>query len=460
MSTALKSDLERLADGPVHTASPELAEFSVDYGGITHRTPAAVARPGSVEALARLVAYAYARDLPICPRAGGFSFAGQALSDGGLVLDLRSLDRVGTIEPEGAVEIQAAAQWKDVVERTVAEGWLPPALTSYVRTSVGGTLSAAGFGMSTFRHGTQIDHCEALDVVTAEGEIVRCNEDENRDLFEHVLGGFGQFGVIVGARQRLRRAARRTRTYFLLYDDLATHLEDQVRLVEGEAASFLDAMVRPCYHGLRVENGQRVPFHSYLYPMNVTVETDDPSSLDDEAFLGELAFSKWVYAEDLDLCDFILLGHTDDHVSPKIAEVFVDVLVPWSRLEDFLRKVEAHIMPRIVHVEHTILWPMTRDTLRRPMLRTPDEPMFMGIGLYSRVPKRAAEATVAASRAYVDLAVSMGGTYYLTGSVRFDAERYARQFGDRWPLVREAKRRYDPKGLFNPGFFTWSDDEA
>ncbi|MDA8018363.1 MAG: FAD-binding oxidoreductase [Thermoanaerobaculia bacterium] len=458
MSKTLKTDLQNLCSGPVHTDPEHLDAFSVDYGAITRRVPKAVARPATADEVARLVVYANRHDLPVSPRAGGFSFAGQSLNEGGLVLDLRSLDRIGPLDSEaGTIEAQGAAQWKDVVEMTVPQGWLPPALTSYVCTSVGGTLSAAGLGMSTFRYGTQIDHCESLEVVTPTGELVSCSEHENRDLFDHVLGGFGQFGIITKSRQRLRRCGRRVRTYFLLYDDLGAHLEDHVRLVEGDAAQFIDAMVRPCYHGLRVQGDQRLPFHSYLYPLNVTLEADDSEAFDDQAFLGDLSFSKWIYAEDLDLRDFIILGHADTHISPRIAEVFVDVLVPWDRLEDFLPKVEQHIFPRIVHVEHTILWPMTRDSLERPMFRVPDTPLFMGIGLYSRVPQSAAEDTVAASRAFVDLALSMGSTYYLTGSMRFDSERFARQFGDAWSSVCEAKRRYDPKGLLNPGLFAWPD---
>ncbi len=430
---ALKSDLARLTTGTVADTPEVLAEFSTDYGGLVTKTPRAVVRPTTAEELSRIVKHCYDRDLPISARAGGFSFAGQSLNQGGIVIDMQELQRIGPINTEdGWLEAQAGARWKDIVAKCVPLGWIPPTLT---------TLSAAGFGMSSFRQGTQIDQCLDFEIVHHSGEILRCSEEENPELFGHALGGFGQFGVITKARQRLRRVAPTVRTYFLQF-------------VEENRIHYLDAMVRPCYHGLRVVNGSRVPLHSHLYPMNITVETEDPNQLVDREILSDLNYSKWIYSEDLSTQDFILLGHTDQHTSPRITEIFVDVLIPWSVLEDFIRKVEAHIFPLIVNVEHTILWPMTRKTLRRPMLRTPDEPMFMGIGLYSRVPKSAAEQTLAASRAFVDLARQMGGTYYLTGSVRFDAERLADHFGDMWPSVREVKQRYDPKGLFNPGFFT------
>ncbi len=455
----LKSDLAQYVSGVILDDPEDLASYSVDYGGVFSKAPRIVVQPTSVEEAARVVGYAYQQDLPITARSHGFSFAGQALNEGGLILDMKKLCKIGPIDVEReCIEVEAGTLWAALVADTVPQGWIPPALTSYVRTSIGGTLSAAGFSMSTFRYGTQIDHCLELDVILHTGDTVHCSLEENRELFEHVLGGFGQFGIIARSWQRLRRVGKHTRTYYLLYDDLSAHLDDQVRLTQEKKVHFLDAMVRPCYHGLRVVDGRRMPFHSHLYPMNITVETEDLETISDEEILQDLGHSKWIYAEDLGTQEFILLGHTEDQNTPKIAEIFVDVLIPWSGLEGFIRKMETHIFSRIIHVEHTILWPMCRDNLTRPMLRIPDDDMFMGIGLYSRVPKSAVAPTVAASQAFIDLALQMGGTYYLTGTVRFDAKRFEKQFGDAWPKVREVKRRYDPKGLFNPGFFVWSED--
>lgn len=454
---SLKSDLARLTTGRVSTEAAVLDDVSVDYGGTVRKSPRVVARPTTPIEVSRLVQFAYERDLSITARAGGYSFSGQALNEGGVVIDMRDLDAIGPIDPrEQWFRAQAGAQWHRIVEATLPLDCIPPVLTSYLRTSVGGTLSAAGFGFSSFRHGTQVDHCLELEIVHHSGEILRCSQDENVELFEHALCGFGQFGVITSARQRLRPSLPYARTYFLLYDDLAAHLADQEKLIEENRVQFIDGMLRPCYHGQRVRSGRRVPFHSFLYPMNITFEVAGWEAIDDARNLAGLRFSKLVYIEDLSLSDFVLLGHTENQsFSPRVAQVFTDVLLPWSILEEFIRKVETHIYPTIVHVEHTVLWPMTLRTLTRAMLRVPQESLMMGIGLYSRVPSAYAQKTMESARSYVDLAMHMGGTYYLTGSVRLDAPRYAAQFGDGWSTVQEVKHRYDPKGLFNPGFFLW-----
>ena len=354
---SLKSDLARLIIGEVSAEPAVLDAVSVDYGGTVRKRPRVVARPTTPAEVSRLVRFAYDRDLSITARAGGYSFAGQALNEGGVVLDLRGLDAIGPIDPrERWLYAQAGTQWHRVVEATLPLGCIPPVLTSYLRTSVGGTLSAGGFGFSTFRHGTQVDHCLELEIVHYGGDILRCSREEHVDLFEHALCGFGQFGVITGARLRLRPSLPRARTYFLLYDDLSAHLADQAKLVEESRVQFIDGMLRPCYHGQWVRNGRRIPFHTFLYPMNITFEAADGDVIDNSRNLAGLRFSKLVYTDDLSLADFILLGHTEEQAfNPRMAQVFTDVLVPWSVLKEFIHTVESQIYPNIVHVEHTVL---------------------------------------------------------------------------------------------------------
>jgi cytokinin dehydrogenase len=72
--------------------------------------------------------------------------------------------------------------------------------TDYLHVTVGGTLSNAGVGGQTFRHGPQISSVLQLEVVTGKGEIVTCSASKQPELFFAVLGGLGQFGIITKAR--------------------------------------------------------------------------------------------------------------------------------------------------------------------------------------------------------------------------------------------------------------------
>lgn len=454
---SLRTDLERLIEGEVTEAPAAITEASVDYGGVVSRVPLVVVRPQTANDAARVVQYAYARDLPLTARAGGFSFAGQSLSEGGIVLDMKRLRAVGSVQLEGEwIEAEAGAQWNHVAEATLRDGFLPPVLTSYLGTSVGGTLSAAGVGFSSFRYGAQVDNVLALDLVHYTGEIVRCSQEENSELFEHALCGFGQFGVIYRARLRVRAVPPCVRTYFLQYDDLSAHLADQEKLSGNERVHSIEGIARPCCHGKRAVDGGRAPFYSYLYPLNFTVEGASPEDFDDEQLLSGLNFSRWVYVEDLGLTDYVLLGHAEDTAfSPKVSQVFVDVILPWSAAETFVRRAEAHIFPRFLQLEHIRFAAIKPAAHVRPLLRFPGEPLTLGMGLYSRVPKSYAQQNLLMAKAFIELAQRSHGAYYLPGSVRLDEPELARHFGQEWAAIQEAKRRHDPKGLFNPGFFPW-----
>jgi len=95
-----------------------------------------------------------------------------------------------------------------------------------------------GLGVASWRHGTQADNCLELEVVTGAGEIVRCSEGENRDLFDAARCGAGQFGVITEAVLKVRRHPPRFRSFHLLYDDLAALLGD-LKTVMNDAASTI-----------------------------------------------------------------------------------------------------------------------------------------------------------------------------------------------------------------------------
>ena len=156
--------------------------------------------------------------LPVAARGQGHSTAGQAQVEGGLVIDMSPLCGIGSIQ-DGVVRVQGGATWRQVLSRSVPLGWSPPVVTGYTGLSVGGTLSMGGIGAASFRHGAQVDNVLALQVVTGEGELVTCSPSELPELFSAVLGGVGQYGVIVEATLALTPVAPRARYHLLGYDD-------------------------------------------------------------------------------------------------------------------------------------------------------------------------------------------------------------------------------------------------
>jgi len=113
--------------------------------------------------------------------------------------------------------VDCGVVWRDLVTATLEKGMVPRVLTNNLGVQISGTLSMAGLGVASFRYGTQADNAVELQVVTGAGEIVTCSREQNRELFDVVRCGLGQFGVITRATIRLRQVKSTVRKYFLGY---------------------------------------------------------------------------------------------------------------------------------------------------------------------------------------------------------------------------------------------------
>ena len=159
------------------------------------------------------------RGLPLSIKGGGHNIAGLAVCDGGLMLDM-SLMRGVWVDPAARVaRAQAGCLLGDVDAETQVHG-LAAVLGFVSATGCAGLTLGGGFGYLTRRFGWTTDNLASVDLVTADGRVVRASERENSDLFWGLRGGGGNFGVAtsfeytlhpVGPddRRRRHRLARR-----------------------------------------------------------------------------------------------------------------------------------------------------------------------------------------------------------------------------------------------------------
>ncbi|XP_051223747.1 cytokinin dehydrogenase 2 [Lolium perenne] len=220
------------------------ARASADFGNMSVDVdvPAAVLYPSCPDDIAALLRASSARPspFPVSARGCGHSIRGQASAPGGVVVDMPSLGRLAgssaarlSVSVDGRyIDAGGEQLWVDVLHASLAHGLTPRSWTDYLHLTVGGTLSNAGISGQAFRHGPQISNVQELDVITGLGERVTCSKEKDRDLFDAVLGGLGQFGVITRARIPLVPAPARARWVRLLYTDAAALTKDQERLID------------------------------------------------------------------------------------------------------------------------------------------------------------------------------------------------------------------------------------
>src|SRR5262249_26331156 len=121
-------------------------------------------------------------------------------AEGGIVIDSRALSAVHGPTAEG-VDVEPGAFWGDVAAATLPKGVSPRVyLSNCTAVTVGGTLSVGGIGHTSNHYGPQVGNVTELDVVTGDGRFVTCSPDRESELFNMVLAGVGQCGIIVRVR--------------------------------------------------------------------------------------------------------------------------------------------------------------------------------------------------------------------------------------------------------------------
>jgi FAD/FMN-containing dehydrogenase len=164
------------------------------HNGMIDRRPALIARCRGSADVQAAVRFGRERALEIAVRGGGHNVAGNAVCDGGLVIDLSGMRGVHVDARARRARAQGGATWGDYNRETQLHGL---ASTGGVvsTTGIGGLTLGGGLGWLLGKHGLAIDNLRAVELVTATGEVVRASAEERPDLFWGVRGGGGNFGV-------------------------------------------------------------------------------------------------------------------------------------------------------------------------------------------------------------------------------------------------------------------------
>jgi decaprenylphospho-beta-D-ribofuranose 2-oxidase len=181
------------------------APWRVLHGfGRAVRAACRYAAPQTVEELAETLRRASAEGLTVAFRGAGRSYGDAALNGQGLVVDVSALRQVLRWEPEtGVMDTQPGLTIEDLWRGTIANGFWPAVVPGTMRPTLGGCVSMNVHGKNNFKAGPFGDHVLDLDLLTANGELLRCSRTEHPDVFHAAIGGLGLLGVITRVKLRL-----------------------------------------------------------------------------------------------------------------------------------------------------------------------------------------------------------------------------------------------------------------
>lgn len=453
------AELAREIRGQVLTDEASREAVSTDFGRLVVRKPQAVVRPASAEDVARVVKFALRHHLTLSTRGGGHSQTGQSLSSG-ILLEMTSLAELRQVDERAGVAVcQAGLTWRSLVEQLAPRQVSPPVLTNNLDVTIGGTLSTAGLGVASWRLGTQADNCLALEVVTGAGEIVRCSPEENRELFDAVRAGMGQFAVITEAILKVRRHMPKVRTFYLLYDDLTAILEDLKTLMTEERFDYLESWCAPLAQGFKTARGQRQAFAQWFFPLQATCEFDEAAP-EAAAKLKGLKLYRHTHTEDVGIVEFFSRldavfalwkrGGFWDYAHP-----WMECVLPWKTTPMYLNQLLANLPPQVVVGGHILMWPARGDASSVPLFMRPKGDFVMGFGILPAIRKDLVEEALPRLNMASAASMMMGASRYLSGWIAFDPLQWRAHYGEQWPTVVALKKKYDPQGVLNPGFINY-----
>jgi cytokinin dehydrogenase len=434
---------------------------STDLGNITTHKPCAVLRPHSTHDVAAMIRFCNTHSIAVSTRGKASTTHGQTLSDG-LVIENRSLNRIHSIGPDVA-EVDAGILWKDLVKAAFDQTprMTPPAITGYTSLTVGGTLSVGGLGglVGALRTGLQVDHVRELEVVTGTGAIERCSPQRKPDLFEAVLGGLGQCGVITKAVIELVPAKENARTYVLEYTDNAAFFHDVRTVIERPSIDHVYAELQP---------PGATPTHK-LYATVIYDPSDPPR--DDVAVDGlsvEPSIDDTGYLDYVFSIDTFVDGMRETVNWDRLVKPWYDVWLPGSVMEEYVAEVHPTLTPRdIGPYGISLIYPQRREHIHNPYPRLPEPDgspwvFVLDINTAADTPEPDSgfveEMLDRNDRMFARARQQYGAVLYPIGSLRFTAQDWRTHFGDQWPAFNEAKNRYDPKAILTPGLGIFQDE--
>nr|6C80_A Chain A, cytokinin oxidase LuCKX1.1 [Linum usitatissimum]6C80_B Chain B, cytokinin oxidase LuCKX1.1 [Linum usitatissimum] len=459
-----------------------------DFGGVYSSNPLALIRPSGADDVARVLKSACrSSNLTVAARGNGHSINGQAMADGGIVLDMRSTEgnHFKILRINGGdhyADVSGGALWEDILMRCVSEyGLAPRSWTDYLRLTVGGTLSNAGVSGQAFRYGPQSSNVTELDVVTGKGDFLTCSPTQNSDLFFGALGGLGQFGVITRARIPLEPApdmVRWIRMVYAEFEDFSRDAEWLVTQPEKESFDYVEGFAfvnsdSPAdgWPSVPLNHMMTTPIHSghqLLYCLELALHfnhSNSSSTVDSvvKRLIGGLRYMKgFKYEVDLSYVEFVMRVKRVEEDAR--AHGMWDAPHPWLNL--FVSKADIAEFDRLIFkgLLHDgvggpmLVYPLLRskwDSRSSVVLPEGEDEIFYIVALLRSNPPYpkgpSVDKLVSQNDKIIQSCIQHGLGFKLYLPHYQSQHDWRRHFGDQWSKFVQLKLAFDPMAVLAPG---------
>jgi FAD/FMN-containing dehydrogenase len=391
-----------------------------------------------------------ARDqkLLVSVRSGGHNIAGNAVCDGGLLIDLSLMKSVRVDPASRTARVEPGATLADFDKE--AQGFaLATPLGINSTTGVAGLTLGGGFGWTTRKFGLTVDNLISADVVTADAKLLRASDEENQDLFWALRGGGGNFGVVTSFEFKLHPLGPEVLSGLIVHPlERARELLPEFRRIANEAPDELTTWVvmrkapplpflptewhgkevlifAACYSGDLKEGEKATKALRALGKPIVDVISPHPFAGWQAAFdplLTPGARNYWKSHDFTDLPDAAI-------------KVILDAVrtLPSPECEVFI----AHVGGAMARVPaNATAWPNR------------DAHFIMNVHTRWRDKAQDGACVAWARQLFESVAPFASGSVYVNFMPDDEKERVEKAYGSNYRRLAEIKRRYDPGNLF------------
>ncbi|GKY87107.1 FAD-binding oxidoreductase [Sinisalibacter aestuarii] len=412
--------------------------------------PDAVAYPESTEEVARILAICTAHGCPVVAFGAGTSLEGQTSAvAGGVTLDFARMNKVLAIHQGDMEAVVQPGLTREELNRELRDTGLFFSVDPGANASLGGMAATRASGTTALRYGTIRENILALEVVLADGRVIRTGSGAKKsaagyDLTGLFLGSEGTLGIITELTVKLRGQPEAVSAGVCAFGAMSDAVETVVAVIQmGIPMARMEFVDADTVRAVNAYSGTDLPEQPHLF---VEFHGSDASAAEDAARFGELAAE--VGASDVRTAtrteDRTALWTARHHaywaclgLKPGATAVVTDVCVPISRLAEAVEETRADIAAS--HIPGPILGHVGDGNFHAILLVEAGNEADL------------AEARRLASR-MAERALRMGGTITGEHGIGLGKLGYMEaEHGEAWAVMGEIKRTLDPAGILNPG---------
>jgi D-lactate dehydrogenase (cytochrome) len=443
-------ELSKLLGDRITRSKSELETHGASESYFPLTLPDAVAYPENTQEVSALVTICAAHSVPVIGWGAGTSLEGQAQAfQGGICVDFSRMNRILEVsQGDMDARVQPGLTREVLNEELRATGLFFP-VDPGANASIGGMASTRASGTTAVRYGTMRDNVLGLEVVLANGRVIRTGTRARKssagyDLTGLFVGAEGTLGLITELTLRLHGQPEAVTSAVCAFDsigDAVRAVTDAIQMgIPMARVEFVDAATVQVFNEYAGAGMPEAPHLLLEFHGSPTSVAEDAESFGEIVADHQGHGFQWASGAEERKALWTLRHHAYWAIlqtRPGTRAVVTDICVPISRLAEAVEATQADL---------------DAQGIRGPILGHVGDGNFHAILLFDPDDTEELARVKDAADRLVDRALSMGGT--ATGEHGIGTGKkvfMAREHGDAWGVMGDIKRSLDPHNLMNPG---------